>query len=737
MGKARKIITGAVIASMITGGIAAGLNYARIQNIKYATVAPIKDLASTFYYHEDSTFEGHITTNVSQNITLGSDLIVDQVYVGKGDQVKKGDPLVSFDTTISEMKLGIEKLKLLRLENNLNSVITRLERIRAGAALTSENIYGADDEYFGKTSLDEDDAGDDELLDADEDADADAKDPITSFYEEDPALFRIGHSGGFLAAAFSPVTFLASAFGDLFTSDPNMASAPKEDAFSDSLDESWDEDEYDFDEEEDDFDEDSAGDYDYGITAGLDYDHAMEYYTFEGGDGEEEDEEGFTSGGTFTSIDEGFTSGGSVNSGVYTWLTPTPIPGEPAPASTLTEDTNRKIGFSDGQPPFYLVLDADTVPFGGAGTEEDPYVFLCTCAKGRVRLTGGFLNLMAGFNPEGVMVLKEGGYWYQLEFHKYDTIKDFNKRSKSCTGYYRINGALLTEPVDRFLTTELPLEGASTYPDEPDDEADEDDTLPDDTTTDLDEEGVNVTRAEAIAFLEKQVRSLWLDLQAEEISISKLEKVVNRKVIYAKLDGVVAKVGDATKTNTVFMTIKSNEGYYIVGSVSELLRDQMQPGTRLKCSSWYNNSTIEAEVMDLSDYSVTSSSEGGYYGEGNPNVSYYRFTASMTDPDQEVNDTDSLTISIQKDSDSSKGIVLDKAFVRSENGNYYVMKDDNGFLKKQYVKVKEIVNFGSAVLIGGGIASDEKIAFPYGETAVEGTPTKEGASSDLYGEGYF
>ena len=66
-------------------------------------------------------------------------------------------------------------------------------------------------------------------------------------------------------------------------------------------------------------------------------------------------------------------------------------------------------------------------------------------------------------------------------------------------------------------------------------------------------------------------------------------------------------------------------------------------------------------------------------------MSYYRFTASMTDPDQEVNDTDSLTISIQKDSDSSKGIVLDKAFVRSENGNYYVMKDDNGFLKKQYV----------------------------------------------------
>ena len=35
----------------------------------------------------------------------------------------------------------------------------------------------------------------------------------------------------------------------------------------------------------------------------------------------------------------------------------------------------------DGDEPFYQKLDADSVPFTGSGTEDDPYVYLCSSAK--------------------------------------------------------------------------------------------------------------------------------------------------------------------------------------------------------------------------------------------------------------------------------------------------------------------------------------------------------------------
>ena len=79
------------------------------------------------------------------------------------------------------------------------------------------------------------------------------------------------------------------------------------------------------------------------------------------------------------------------------------------------------------------------------------------------------------------------------------------------------------------------------------------------------------------------------------------------------------------------------------------------------------------------------------------------------------------------------GIVLDKAFVRSENGVSYVYKDDNGILKKQILKVGGNVNGGYSVLVTGGITRDDRIAFPYGDTVKEGAVTEEVSVSDFYG----
>ena len=140
-----------------------------------------------------------------------------------------------------------------------------------------------------------------------------------------------------------------------------------------------------------------------------------------------------------------------------------------------------------------------------------------------------------------------------------------------------------------------------------------------------------------------------------------------------------------------FMTIKSKEGYYVKGTVSELMLDQIKEGTILNCSS--QNGDFEAEVIDLSEYPVSGDN---YSGNGNPNVSYYTYIATIPDKTVKVSDEDWLTISLTNNT-QSKGIVLDRAFVRSENGASYVYKDDNGVLKKQVLTVGGNVNGGYSV----------------------------------------
>ena len=51
-----------------------------------------------------------------------------------------------------------------------------------------------------------------------------------------------------------------------------------------------------------------------------------------------------------------------------------------------------------------------------------------------------------------------------------------------------------------------------------------------------------------------------------------------------------------------------------------------------------------------------------------------------------------MDIQLEQQAQSTDGLVLSKAFVRTEDGVSYVYKDDNGVLKKQIVKVKENVN---------------------------------------------
>ena len=672
MGKVKKILAGVLVVVIAGSGITAGLMQLKKNSQKTVAVTPVSGLLQEFYT-PSTTLDGTITSSATQTVNGDKDLIIDQIYVTKGDAVKKGDPLVSFDTTLVEMELNIAKLKKQKLEQDLNKAVNRLNSLQNGGPVEETDAGTDADNLNSKTGSTNNDTGDDDMT------------------PDNTLSSTADMSGNYLAAAMHP--FLLSAFTDGDAVDnagsdnsSSKADLPGDDASTDTG---------------------NTG----GSSDGTSADNDTPVYSDPSAngfsDGEKDD---FNSGKNDTPE-----------------LSPTPTP-------TLDDRTTyfdpyyRKgdPNITDGDEPFYQKLDADSVPFTGSGTEDDPYVYLCSSAKEKATVMGSFFNKLAGYSPDGTKVVNQGGYWYRLEFHQNDTIADYDDLKTSCTGYYLVNGSFLEKPVYEFAEVEFTLADADKYDENPDDGGDDNPGGNDEPT------GTPVSRADAIKYQKSKIASLKLDLQESDIKISQLEKKANKKLITAKLDGTVTYVGDSgsgeTTDGKALIKIKSSDGFYVVGSVSELMLDDFKEGTKLNCTS-YTSGSFEADVMDVSEYPVTGNSS---YGGSNPNVSYYAFTAVVTDKTLQLEDQDWVTVNYEA-SAAENIMVIQKAFVRNDNNKNYVYKDDKGVLKKQEISVGAAVDSGYSVIVKGGLSEDDLIAFPYGKDVKEGAKTKEVTLDQMYG----
>ena len=684
----KRIIVGVLIAALASAGIYTGLMHVKESKVTEVPVTSVSNLMTDWY--SETTLDGTITTNVAQNVNMDKDMIIEKIYVSQGDDVKKGDNLISFDMTLVEMELNIAKLKLQKQEQDLTKAQNRLTSLQNGGPI-EDSTDSTDDTELNST---DGNTGDSNMTSTDIPSDGSGDDEMQST----TGSLGTAVDGSYLASASQPL--LLSAFTD-------TASASEESQEADVIDGEEAAARETSDAEQLDEDEDSSDD---GLIMDPSYqDPTVDDIT----DGETPD------------LNAGDDSTPSVSP------TPTPTLG-PNELPDPNETEEEIPGITDGEPQFYQKLDYTSQPFTGTGTEDDPYVFLVSSAKGKVTVMGSFFNRMAGYSEDGTKVVQKGGSWFQLEFHENDTIADFEDRKLSCTGYYLIDGSLLENPVYMYAETEFTLDDAMKYDDTGDDDEIPDDSGDGDDSTD----STTMTREDAIKIQKNKVSSLKLDIEESNLNITKLENKVKNKLVTSKLDGTVAYIGDeatGSYNGDAFLKVKSKDGFYVTGTVSELMRDQMKEGTLLQCTS-YDSGSFEAKVLNVSDYPVDSSNNFYYGGDSNPNVSYYTFNAEITDQSLQFTDQDYVTISLKSNKLSKGSLVVMKAFIRTENGTSYVYKDVKGTLKKQQVTVGSIVNSGYYAIVTSGLKSDDLLAFPYGNTVQEGAKTKEVTLDDMYNE---
>ncbi len=418
----KKIIIGILVAALVVGGTAGGGVYYRQSHQKTVSVVSVDSLAGD-YSVDDTTLEGNIVASAVQNISVDKDMIIEKVYVSKGDSVKKDDKLISFDMTLVEMELNIAKLKQQQQEQNLNKAISRLTSLKNGGPVDD----GSSDDS-SVTPDDTSDTGTDSLPDYDEEASAAGS-----------------MNGTYLAAVINPV--LAAATGDFLSDggEETQNTAGTEDTAENSTEDNTSQ------------DQNTSGDTSGGTESSGD---EINIDISSGDDnGNNSTDDPSEDPDPSETPDPGFNSGQDVSDNIENT-----DPGTDPGIKDIT----------DGDPVFHQVLDGNTEPYCGKGTKKNPYVFLVSSAKGYAVAKGSFLNKMAGYKPDGTKEDGVDGYWYLLEFHENDTVADVTNRKSSCTGYYLVDGSLLDKMVKDDSEVEFTLDGASHYDGDQDDDPGDD-----------------------------------------------------------------------------------------------------------------------------------------------------------------------------------------------------------------------------------------------------------------------
>ena len=679
--KKKRIIVCTVAGVLLFGGIT--VFAVNNSNHKKVTVVPVMEMMNSDGGMNTMNMSGVITSDVSQQIYLKEGQTVKEVFVKEGDKVKVGDKLVSYDMTLENLELEMKKLDRQTLELNIKKAQRRLNELHNAKPVDPEPM--PEPENPAKPERPQKPEQPQEVL-AYKILDDKSEAYMGSGQSDDPYHYLVSQEGivkgSFLNSRASDHKFFVVELREGDTSSGKL----------------------------------------------------MQYW------GQAAYPEGF-------------------------WV-------DPESEYDLTLKLREKQEKEKEIPAYEMLTKKQVEEKGwliGDGTVEKPYVFL---VKKDGIVEGSFFNKMkelkAYFRIEVRKDDKNEGILLKAWEQKAELLEDISDVEKFVVQIQKQVDPENIDPepgttVDQKEPEAVEVPSATPVPDEESNEF----AKPDDPTKipEQKEENVSPTvqhkeskrvktiklstmpfehktiadvmvvsnslqgSGQEIKDAQDEIRSLQLDLKELDLELKTMERDLNKQTITSTINGVVKTVGDTKKPaqdGSPMIFVSGSEGLYVTGSVSEMQLDQVKEGTILSGFAYENGVSFTAEVREVSPY---PSNQQEY---GPSNVSMYPFTAYIEQAEGLKNNSwADLTIDNVNDMEGGN-VVIDKAFVRSENGKYYVMIDNGkGRLKKQPVTVSKVV-WGYAYEITEGLSMEDKIAFPYGKNVKEGSKTEAGTSEDLF-----
>ena len=118
------------IAVAVCAAVWGGLTLARNAQRGDVKVFDVPSFAMTDYWGDTANTSGSVGTDKLQKIYLSQSQTVSQVYVKEGQNVKKGDKLLAYDTTLSQAEVEGAQIQLERMQLDLETAKNNLSLYR-------------------------------------------------------------------------------------------------------------------------------------------------------------------------------------------------------------------------------------------------------------------------------------------------------------------------------------------------------------------------------------------------------------------------------------------------------------------------------------------------------------------------------------------------------------------------------------------------------------------------------
>lgn len=124
----KTLIILAIVAVVGCGGFF-GWKYFRQSSAAPVKVLPFSFVGMTEYWGDSRESYGPVTTDKIQTVYLSDTQTVSKILVKEGQEVKKGDLLMSFDTSLSQLELERKELEIQKNQMDLDDANKELQRI--------------------------------------------------------------------------------------------------------------------------------------------------------------------------------------------------------------------------------------------------------------------------------------------------------------------------------------------------------------------------------------------------------------------------------------------------------------------------------------------------------------------------------------------------------------------------------------------------------------------------------
>ena len=297
--------------------------------------------------------------------------------------------------------------------------------------------------------------------------------------------------------------------------------------------------------------------------------------------------------------------------------------------------------------------------------------------------------------------------------------------SLTCDNYY--TNEPVTIPLDPTISA---LSNSVTYFDRYNKKKRTDDKTDDTSDGEAEETYTKEELELAIKKKNDEINSIQNSIDNQNLAIRKQERKINQGSVVAEADGVVVKVdmSDENISSGFPVIVVSSEGTYSTTvSVGELDIDNISIGDEATVYCYDTGEMYMGKVVNIG----TSPNGTTSY----PCVqSTYPVKVSLSDVEDMVDEA-YVEVTINGSAEDFEGggddIMLPLFLTKKDNGGYFVMKEVDGRLKKQYLETGKIY-YGSQIVVKSGVTSEDYIAFPYEKEAVEGKVTVHKENDDLY-----